>query len=169
MKGRTELEKNKILMVVIIALLVILLAAIAFLGFSVSKFLSGPKDDNTEVTDTTEISVPVDKIQTVNLSRPIATNLLKGADGASHNISVNPVIGVNITNKKEGEKIVTLLTEKESIVRDICGDIVRSKTYEELSRPDGKDLLCQEILERLQEEFSSDLIYQVYADDFILP
>ncbi len=161
------MEKNKILMVVIIALLVILLSAMGFLGFTLVRFMQNSgKNANNDIGSMA--TLPIGDVTLVPLTKPISTNLKAGVDGLSHIISVSLSVGVNNTDKKESPLLVQQLTSQESIVRDICLSTIRNKTFEELQSQDSETALSNEILARLQDTFKNNLIYQVYISDFYI-
>ena len=101
------------------------------------------------------------------LERQVATNLRVGNSGRSHLASVSFSIGIDNT-RGDSEEIITLMTEKEAMVRDICLSTMRSMTYEELNRDDGMDVLREEILNRMRDEFRSNLIVSVTISDWYL-
>jgi len=158
------LDKSKPLMITIIALLVILLGAISFASFyfvrTMEKNASGASNTLTQATH-----LSVDQIEKVSLSSPISTNLLNGKDGVEHYVKINLSVGVNNTDKKESPRMLSSLKSNEMVVRDIVLAILRNQTYEELTNPDGQDLLKDNIKTQLQDEFKSNLIVQVYISD----
>ena len=151
-------------MIVIIALLVVLLGAIGFVSFFVLRTMGG----NTQSAQGTEAPVTkltLDQIEKVSLSSPISTNLLSGNDGVEHYVKINLSVGVNNTDKKESPKMVSSLQSNEMVIRDIVLGILRNQTYEDLTVPEGQDLLKDNIKTQLQDEFNSNLIVQVYISD----
>lgn len=163
------LEKNKVLMIVIIVLLVVLLSAIGFLAFSLANFMktSGMSERGGSDVSAASVLTP-DDLRIVPLDKPINTNLRIGADNQSHLASISISIAVNNTDKKESPKLIDSLTVNLDVVKDICLSSIRAKTYEELSRLDGKDVLSKEILDKLKDEFKTNLIYTVYITDMYL-
>ena len=159
-------DKNKPLMIIIIALLVILLGTVAFALF---YFLNLTDQFTNETGKTFEsgVRLTVDQIEPVTLSSPISTNLLSTDDGVKRYVKINLSIGVNNTDKKESPKILESLRNNEMITRDIVLSILGGQTFEELSLIEGQELLKDNIKTRLQEEYNTNLIVQVYISDLV--
>ncbi len=162
------MEKSKIMFIVIIALLVILIGIIGFISFKAFSMLNADVDTTENTVEQQSNYVAITDIQTVKLSTPISTNLKTGPSGIEYNIRVSIAIGINMTDKENSANLVTLLTEKEPIVRDICLSVITNITYEELKSGDSQAILSKAILQRLQEEFETNLIYKVYVDDIYI-
>ena len=158
------MDKSKPLLIIIIVLLVVLLGAVSFVSVFFLKTLS-QNTSGVSNEAAPAVQLTVDQIEKVSLSAPISTNLLNGADGAEHYVKINLSIGVNNTDKKESPKMLSSLQSNEMVVRDIVLGILRGQTYAELTLPDGQDLLKSNIKSKLQEEFNSNLIVQVYISD----
>lgn len=160
------MDKGKVVMIVIIGLLVVLLGIIGVVGFKLVSSMSGENAAAAEAAPE-EVVLSPSEITVVPVTDPIATNLKEGADGVAHSVRVTVAIGVDTRedNAKESAELVTLLTEKEVIVKDTCLTVIRDKTYEELKQNDAKTVLSEEILVSLQEAFDTNLIYAVYISD----
>ncbi len=160
------LEKNKIMMIVIIGLLVVLLSTTAGLSFLLIKNFKGQANAE-EITDTAPVAevkpLKQEDIFTLKIAEPITTNLAVGANGeANHMAKIALAIGVDNTKKKESNAIIELLTEKDIVIKDLVIKILSSKTHDELKRIDARDVLREDILRSLQDEFESNLIVAVY-------
>jgi len=151
-------------MIIIIALLVVLLGAVSFVSYYFLR-ISGPNSSGDSYQGSPATQLTMDQIEKVSLSGPISTNLLKGNDGAERYVKINLSIGVNNTDKKESPKMLNTLESNEMVIRDIVLGIMRNQTYEDITLPDGQDLLKENIKTQLQEEFKSNLIVQVYISD----
>lgn len=162
------MERNKILMIVIIALLVILLGAMVFIGIQVVAMATGGGGDAV-VLDGPAPALSVEELTLVEMSAPIATNLRIGESGRSHLISTRFSVAIDNTQGRDSQNIVDLMTASDSITRSIALHAVRSRTFEELSHPDAMSILEQDILENLRREFNSNLIHRVFiAGDWYL-
>jgi flagellar basal body-associated protein FliL len=151
-------------MMVIIALLVILLGAVGFVAYyAVTMSNATANSDPVKVIESGRLTV--EQIETVSLTSPISTNLRKSDGVAAQYIKIDLSIGVNNTDKKESPRIVDSLAKNEMVTRDIVLSILRSQTYNELSVPEGQELLKDNIKRRLQEEYDTNLIVQVYISD----
>ena len=159
------MDKNKIMMISILGLLIVLIVGVALIGVLILRMPSS--DSNNQVNTAQEIDqLSQDEIQTISLSSPITTNLLTDTDGVSHDIKVGLSIGVDMTDGKNSEELILLLSTKEAVIRDIVISILRNTTYKEANRPDGQDVLEEEIKLALQKEFQTDLIVEVNFSEF---
>jgi flagellar FliL protein len=161
-------NKNKLMMIIIIVLLAILLIAIAAISVVAFRVFSGESDEAAVESHPPVISLTPAEITVIDLTSPIRTNLAVGAGGSSHFISVDLSIGINTTAKKNSDEFIALVASREAIIRDVILGIIKSKTFEELSRPDGQDMLKDEILSKLQSTFRNNLLVAIYMNDWAL-
>ena len=162
-----KLGKNKIVMIVIIALLLILLSAIVFLTVYTLSSMN-KQNQELETPDPQTIILTPEQIEPMSLSDTINTNLLVEDDGKDHVIRLSVSLGVNFSDKKAGQAYLDMLTTKEPIIRDIIIGVVRKKTYSNLRKESGQEELKSELLERLQNEFQSTMIYSVVISDIYM-
>ena len=161
-------NKNKMMMIIIIILLAVLLVTIAAVSVIAFRVISSePEDPAAAIHQVVPVLTP-DEIYSVGLTTPISTNLAMGASGRTHFIRLNLSTGVNNTERRDSEEFIALLYTQEPIVRDAILGVIKSKTYEELSRPDGRDIVRDEILVRLQSTFQNRLLVSVYITDWAL-
>ncbi len=159
------MEKSKLMSIIIIVLLVILIAIVGVISFKAFSMLNQEEGGaDTEVVQQ-ESYVPIANIETVALTSPISTNLKTGPSGIEYSIRVSIAIGVDNTDPKASAELLATLSAKEPIVRDICLSVITNMTYEELKAGDAQAILSNAILQRLQEEFETTLIYEVYVSD----
>ena len=159
--------RNKGMIIVIIVLLAVLLASAAV---GVFFFITNAEAQQAVGVDSpsTVLHLGEEEIYDIELRSPIRTNLAKSIDGNPHVISIELSIGINNTVKKESIAIINLVTEKEQVVRNVALTVIRKKTIQELERPDGLEILEKDILNKLQEQFNSNLIVRVIGSDMIL-
>lgn len=162
------MEKNKVMMIAIIALLVILLITISVGMFFMFKNLGKATNANPEEQTTVVPAVKQEDIKLVTLSDPIYTNLLNGPDEKEHVIRLSLSLGVDCTKEKEGDAFIEMVTAKDVIVKDVIIGVLRNKTFDELKKTDAQEILRDEILTNLQKEFDSNLIVTVYISDLFL-
>lgn len=159
------MEKNKIMMILIIVLLVILLLTIGVGFFITFKNLNS----GDQITEEEKEPVRQENIQLISYDgESLYTNLRTGDDNKKHVIRVGYSLGIDISDKKESEAFITTLSEKTPIVKDVIIGVLRNKTYEELQKSDAQAVLREEILEKLQQEFDSNLIVTIYLSDLFL-
>lgn len=157
-----EKKKGSKLKLIIIVLLVLLLGAAGY--FAYNKFMGGadtppeeaaqeqPADSgNGEASPEGAVIVSLDTF-TVNLADPLGRRYLKitmdveltGEDAATQLESENP---------KVKDRIITLLT---------------SMSYADISSPEGKLLLKNEIVDRLNQILGGSKVLNVYFTEFIV-
>ncbi len=157
------MDKNKIMMIAIIALLVILLGVVGVVAFKLFTITDDEGGNSNEVTES--VSLSPQEIQTFPLADPIVTNLTTGPDGKPHSARLSIAIGVDARDEAEALEFLTLLQQKELIIRSNCLSIISAKTYEDFKRADNTDIIEEEIKIELQELFDSNLIYEIYIYD----
>lgn len=159
------MDKNKVMLIAIIALLVILIGIIIAAVIMLPGMIRDKdKPAETEIETTVEHS----NISLITIEDPIKTNLKTGLDDEPHVIQAKFSVGVDMSDKEKSQKLYDMLTEKTVVIQDVILNSVRNKTFEDLQKADAQEILREEILTRLQEEFSSNLIIRVYISDLIM-
>lgn len=159
--------RNKGMIIIIIVLLVVLMGAAGVGVFFFVRSSDAQQEMGIDVPATI-LHLNEQDIYDIELNSPIRTNLAKSIDGSSHVISIDMSVGINNTVNKESNSIIDLVTDKEQIVRNVALTVIRKKTIQELERPDGLEILQNDILAKLQEQFNSNLIVRVIGSDMIL-
>ena len=159
------MDKNRIFMVVIIALLLVLTGLIVwFIIFGLPKLATaGGEPQVVYVTQEPDKKLTAMDITTYNLSSDISSNLAESADGKQYVIRLTMSVGVNKTADDQVD-ILAALAANEVIMRDFTLEILRSKTHEDLLGAEGKAALSQDILSRVQEEFDTNTVVAVYIE-----
>jgi len=170
------LDKNNIMMIVIIALLVILLGTIGFMSVYLITFF---KDANNPTAQTSqngeEIQVSQDQLLMVAYDTAVKGTIPGVMDesgkAATHAVTFKVSVGIRNDDKKkvkDAEALQALLTDRESIVKSYVSDIIYNHTYTQYEDNDVmKATLSREILERLKMEFGTELVYKVYLSDYL--
>ena len=161
--------KNKIGTILIISLLVVLLVLFA-VGFGFLYKAMNRANEGGEANLVIQKELPIEDITNFPIGEPIVTNLLKGPDKKSHLIRISVSLGINTSKdvSKEANKFIPTLDLQKSVIKDTIVGICLSKTYEELDATDGRSVLKDEILLKLQEIFATDLIVDVYIDEYFI-
>lgn len=162
--------KKNILSIIILAATLVNLTLSAVMLF---VYLPNAQKMNTLITKICqtidlelESPLPADKTEPVAATdlEPIvvgdnmAISLTKGEDGKVHYIQVTASVVLN--KKAEDYKTIQPLMETQSArIKEIIQDCISDLTYE--NHLDSKDLVKEEILEKLQEEFDTDCIYRI--------
>lgn len=162
------MEKNKIMMIAIIVLLISVIGAVVGVGVMVVKSLGADKASiEEEAPEYANISHS--ELTLVNIDGPISTNLLTGVDEIPHTVKLDLSIGVVNTKETLDESLalLSLLETKKVVIKSIILDTVKRKTYEEIMQTSAKGKLQNEIKRKLQIEFGTNLIYNVEIFEFI--
>lgn len=155
-------DKNKKMMMLIIGLLVVLIGVIIAVAIFIITTVNS--DNIVEVSYVQpNILTPAD-LTLIPLSQPINTNLITGVEGRERVASLNFSVAIN-HNESDSEELITVIKRSEPIIRDIALNVLRDRTAAEINSREGPHLISSEILMRLQDEFQSNLIVNVYIVD----
>lgn len=167
-------KKNKTMLGVVIGLLVVMLGTIVGLGI----YIVNSMGKETAEAATHQEVVVIDHADLKELpSYEVTTNLADGSvtdknGGKDSGHMLKLVVGLNINYEKDkikdADKLILVLTEKETTIKDIIISVVSTKTYEELKEIGAKDRIKEEILRKLQDEFQTNLIVSVKLGDWKL-
>jgi len=162
--------KDKLMMIIIIALLVIILGTVA--GVSVYLINLMNKQANGEATGDETIAAVIalkpDEMTPVVLGDEILTNLAKGPENKQRILKAQVVLRYDNTQGKASTDFATLLEINVDVARSIALACMRSQTGEVLETPEGQDDLAVLIKTRLQEEFHTTLIVDVMFRNWLL-
>jgi len=155
MKG--EKLNSLILILLVVLLLMMLGMGIGFL--SVMKNLS----PITGASKATSVEKKPEKTYTydVNDGKAIMSNLQDTPNNAGRIIRVT--VQIEVTDKKLPDEMKI----KNIVIADIIDSVLRSKTADELLKPEGKERVRQEIKNRLNEIFDNK-VYNVNFGEFII-
>ena len=79
----------------------------------------------------------------------------------------NKVLKVNMELEVEGEKIAEEIDKRKPQVRDTINILLSSKTYSQLSTPEGKEFLREEIKDTVNSFLTKGKIKRVHFTEFI--
>lgn len=168
-ENKTE-SRSKNMMGLIVGLLFALIAIV--IGIAVFILING----NFGGGDNDDTGAPVIQIQPpaptvgektfVTLSHPLNTNLLGGVDGRDAHITLDFSIAV-LNTEANSDEVIRLLRDAEPVVRHIALSVIRDMTFTEVNARNGAEIISAALLRRLQDEFGSNLIIDVYIDDMV--
>jgi flagellar basal body-associated protein FliL len=144
------------------------MGGVATLGYMLYKERGLRVSENSQGGQTDGVSQnssvgPAD-IETVKFKEPITTNLaISASSSKTHMIQFSFSVGVNKTVKKESAAMAALLQEKEDIVKRAAIDLISRKTPEQIETPEAKNIFAKELLDRLQNDFDTNLIVDIYV------
>ena len=163
------MEKSKLLMIIIIALLVLLLGTIVGVSmYALRLFNEVGTGDGSGVASGPQVVRILNRedISIVSLGDPITTNLQSGADGRARFAVVSVNVGYDNSVRNESDAFGQLLESQIPLARSVALRCLYGKTFDELRDPDGIAELENEILEMLQQEFNTSLIVEVTLSDY---
>ncbi|AZT89764.1 flagellar basal body-associated FliL family protein [Caldicellulosiruptor changbaiensis] len=156
MKGE---KLNSIILILLVVLLLMMIGmGIGFL--SVMKNLS-PTSTTGKAAATVEKKPEKTYTYDVNDGKAIMSNLQDTQNNAGRIIRVT--VQIEVTDKKLPEE----MKNKNIVIADIIDSVLRSKTADELLKPEGKEKVRKEIKDRLNEIFDNK-VYNVNFGEFII-
>lgn len=159
---------NKGMMLIIVAMLAIIILALAGVAVFLIMNMGGDGEGFGGPVQNWQSDTPSALDQRIfDLGDAITTNLLSSGPGSGNNfVVVNMSLGINNLDEDEADEFLILLSERQPVVRDAVTSILRRSTAEELRRPDGADIIREDILTALQSVFASTMIVEVYFNQF---
>ena len=162
------MDKNKGMMIIIIAMLGLIIAAIVVFAIIVLPGLMN-NDGQAQAQEpptwyTQQISEQ--DIIPFTLSRDITANLLsQGAE--RHIVRVTVGIGINNIDEEMASDFIDMLMEREIVILDTVTNILRRTTRDQLEMVGGSEAVADDILIALQDAFGSQLIVRVYLGNLV--
>jgi len=159
---------NKGMMLIIVAMLAVIILALAGVAVFLIMNMGGDDEVAGGLVQGWYSEVPSALDQRIfDLGDSITTNLLSSGPGSGNNfVVVNLSLGINNLDEDDADDFWVLLAERQPVVRDAVTSILRRATAEELRRPDGADIIREDILTALQSVFASHMIVEVYFNQF---
>lgn len=148
---------------IILILLVILLLMVVGMGIGFLSVVKNLSPTSTAGKTAATVKSKPEKTYTydVNDGKSIMSNLQDTPNNAGRIIRVT--VQIEVTDKKLPEE----MKNKNIVIADIIDSVLRSKTADELLKPDGKEKVRKEIKDRLNEIFDNK-IYNVNFGEFII-
>ena len=154
--------------ILLIALLVINMGVMAFVGFMVHK--SNQAHDHKATIDEVVEGEKKQQVEDVEKAEkefvgktiPMETFLvnLSGEHGRK-------LLKVNMELEVEGEKIQEEIEKRKPAIRDIIITLLSSKTYGQVSNPEGKEFLREEVRDTVNSFLTKGKIKQVLFTEFL--
>lgn len=148
--------------VFVIVAIVVLALAIAASTFFVLRALNSSQ---INVVSTSADYEP--KLSTVSLGDAILTNITSEGN-AQRFAKVQISIGVDSTDQKAYEALIAEIEVKSASIRSELITTIGEQTYSMLSAENAKAKLADQIIIRLNTLLDTDLIYEVYYQDFFV-
>lgn len=153
--------ENKFKLFVIIAI-VVLGVSIAGSTFFILKQMNQPPKEEASTTET-EL-----KLTEISMGDAIMTNIAMGEDKVQHFAKIKISLGVDTSNKKAYEAFNNALTNQAASMRNELIAVIGEQTFTMLRGNDGKVKLADEIVARLNQLLGTDIIYNVYYEEYFV-
>jgi flagellar basal body-associated protein FliL len=166
------MDKGKLLMIIIIVLLVAVLGTIvgvAIYAMSWIQNMANNPDSGDGTRAPAQIHLTPEDIGKISAGDSFTTNLSAPDGGESKHIAkIGVLIGYDKTQGKLSDELAAKLTAELDYIRTVVLSCIRNSTFEDLSQKDGSATLTGAILERLQDDFNTNMIVDVYISEWVL-
>lgn len=159
------MDKGKMMMFIIIALLILLLGTVVAVSiYLLGNFGSEPDTDwGANLPGAVERRLSWSDLTFRHLGDArITTNLAVGYDGSSDSVVTDVVVGIDTTGPQdELNEFLSIFEERWAPARALVLAALNDHTYEQVRTTEGQRALGEYITVRLQEAFETNLIVQV--------
>lgn len=160
------MDKNKPMMMIIIALLVILLGTIVAVTFYLISAFGGNGDTDAPRATPTPLIMQRDIIW--RELDEIRSNLQEPPPGR-HNAHIVATFIVGVNGTASSRELSDFdLNFNYSVARSIADEVLFSSTYAQARSPEGRAAIEEQILSRLQIQFGP-LVVSLRASDWVIP
>lgn len=164
------MNKSKLILIVGAVLIVISIVlstvSVIMVSSALKKISSAEKVSGTEKE---KDEIPISQIKTYKMTNNIILSLPPDENTKKRlNVVLEISIGFDSKNKSTSKKM-TLLTEKEDIIRDSIIKLLQTKTSKDFdpSNAMGIEKIQEEILTSLNKELETDAIVKVYFSNIL--
>ncbi len=157
-----EKKKSPVMLIVIIILAAFVIGgggAVAFLLFTGSDETQAPQDQKADQPKATS-AVKKEKLGPIVMLEPFIVNLA-GSGGRNY-------LKVSINLELANEQLQNEITNKMPKIRDAILLILSTKTFEEIKSSEGKLVLKNELLKRLNSYLMTGMIDNIYFTSFVI-
>lgn len=152
---------------VLLVALVSVTAALFYVSTILNRVASSSQNNGNANYHGIADTVPMKDIKMISIEDPITTNLMAENEKKHHIIRLTASIGIN-SKSKDAKKLTTQIEEQKVVIRDAIIEILTTKTFEEMTRPNAHQMLKEEILEQLRTNFQTNGIADVYLGEFFI-
>lgn len=158
------MDKVKSMITVNIILTVVMAIGLVVVGLLT---LSNGKQAAVEPFDSGQVALTEQEITPIKLPNAILANVYSLENGKQHTLRMDVIVVLN-TEHDDFKVISEFLADelKTKMISSDIHDLVRDKSYEEIKRPDSKQVFESEILELLRNTFNSDAIVEVDLPEY---
>ncbi len=105
-----------------------------------------------------EEEIPVTDLEPISVADNMTIQLARGEDGKMHYLSLTASVVLN-TKAKDYKTVQPLIEAQNARIKEIIQNSISDLTYDNYK--ESKDLVKEEILKLLQEEFDTECIYRL--------
>ncbi|MCL1998320.1 MAG: flagellar basal body-associated FliL family protein [Turicibacter sp.] len=163
--------KSNLMMIIIIFLLVVLLGTVvgvAFFALNTVQNMEAAAAAAAQGFDRSPRQLRPDEIGRFMVGEPIVTNIANEFGSANPVTRIQIVIGYDLTRGQESTDIAQTIEENIIHIRTVALNTIGSRTYQELTASDGMANLSAELLDRLQNDFGTNLIVEISFYEWII-
>lgn len=164
-EGKKKKKGGKLKLIIIIVVLLVILGGGGFVAF---KIFLAPKDE-AATEEKKKADTPVTPTNEIGILFPLETFIVNMADNeGSRYLKVTIQLEIAPSPEDEGGLLMTEeLTKRTPQLRDAILTILAAKRYEEVSSAQGKLILKQEILRRVNSLLPNGQLSNVYFTEFV--
>ena len=144
--------------------------AIIILGISVAGvafFLVKQMNEKSVTTPEATMEGTLNLVE-ISMGDAIMTNIAISEDEIQHFAKIKISLGISDNNKKAYEAFNEALTSKAASIKNELIDVIGEQTYSMLKSTDGKTKLADEIIVRLNKLLNTDVINEVYYEEYFV-
>lgn len=156
-------KKSKLLLIIVILVVLALLGGGGFFAF---KMFMGGQDEQVQQSGLPNL-VPQQRSAKAQIGAlyPFETFVVNLADpGGTRYLKVTMSVELN----SGSEKLMQELEMRKPQIRDIILTVLSSKSFEEVSTPQGKLSLKQEVIQKLNGVIASGGVNNLYITEFVV-
>ena len=163
------MDKSRLMMVVIIALLVILIGTVVGSVFFLLSRTGPDPDAFAEVPDPVhhrQLRSMMD-LEPISLGERFHTNLALGPDGRFGMVMAEVVVGMDgNADPEELEPFMNSFYNRIGLARAVIIQEFGNAHFDDINSPEGQMALAESMTRALQEQFESNLIIGVFFSDW---
>jgi flagellar basal body-associated protein FliL len=156
-------KKYKVIVSISAVGMVVIIAVMAYLMLTVLNLKKSDDEQSKAVNISTKKNNSIDIIE---LGDAITVNI-QDEQGTQHIVRVVIAFGINKKDKNY-KSFAESFEAKNVVVRDEIIQVVREQTFEMMTRSDAQQKLKDEITQRVNKLFGTQIVTAVYFGDFFV-
>ena len=163
------MDKSRLMMIVIIALLVILIGTVVGTTLFLLSRTDADPDIFAQVPDAvhTPQRIGLQDLVEVPLGERFHTNLALGPDGRFGMVVAEVVVGMDgQAAPEELEPFINIFNNRIGMARAVVIQEFGNAHFDDINSPEGQMALAESMTRALQEQFETNLILRVFFSDW---